>query len=294
MKKKQENMTMVFPENSIFTYLRSGKFIALSEDWKHDKLPLVFDYELIVVTEGTLYIKYMDEEFTVSRGEYLILPPSDSFREGIKKSFVAFYWIHFTVDMGAFPARIRQSDIASIKNAACFMLPQTGSVPRIEKVAVQMKQIQDLERNEYPAITLNAATTALLTELYGQLETREQIEADPLGRKQIYSDIADYVRRNITANIKISDIANEFGYSSKYLSNLFSRVRGITLKQFILEQKMETASFFLTDSDRSITDIALELGFSDVHNFSRTYKKITGFSPSTYRNTFTKRLLYHV
>lgn len=50
----------------------------------------------------------------------------------------------------------------------------------------------------------------------------------------------------------------------------------------------------LTDTNQSISDIAKTLGFSDSHNFSRTYKKLTGLSPSEYRNTFSKRLLYHV
>lgn len=53
-------------------------------------------------------------------------------------------------------------------------------------------------------------------------------------------------------------------------------------------------NFLLTDTNKSISEIARELGFSDNHNFSRTYKKLTGLSPSEYRNTFSKRLLYHV
>ena len=57
---------------------------------------------------------------------------------------------------------------------------------------------------------------------------------------------------------------------------------------------METASFYLTDSDASISEIAEKLGFSDVHNFSRAFKSAIGLSPSTYRNTYAKRLLYHV
>ncbi len=97
-KKKTEKRLMVFPNDQLFHYLRSGKFVALNEDWKHLNLPLLFDYELILVTEGTLYLKYMGEEFTVESGEYLILPPSKSVREGTKKAYCAFYWLHFMSD----------------------------------------------------------------------------------------------------------------------------------------------------------------------------------------------------
>ena len=292
--KSFDKKLMVFPQEQLFTYLRSGKFVALSSDWKHERLPLVFDYELIVVTEGTLYLRYMDEDFTVETGEYLILPPSNSIRSGLKKAYCSFYWVHFTANLGTFPARIGEAERHSFERASCFLMPQTAPIPRLEKMIVQMKQLQDLERNSYPAITLNAAITAILTELYGQLSAEIPKEADPIGNKQIYSDIADYIRRNISKSIKINDIADAFGYSPKYLSHLFSVVRGTSLKQFIMSQKIEVASFYLTDTDRTITEIASAVGFSDMHNFSRTFKRITGLTPTAYRNTYSKRLLYHV
>lgn len=293
-KKKTENRMMVFPDNRLFNYLRSGKFVALSDDWKHARLPLRFDYELIVMTEGTLYLKYMDEEFTVEKGEYLILSPSDSIREGFKKAYCSFYWIHFTADLGAFPARIYPEEKPSYEKAECFIMPQSAPIPRSEKIAVQMKQLQDLARNNYPDITLNAITTAIITELFGQLTAEKAPDADPIGKNQVYSDIVDYVHRNLSRNIKISEIADSFGYSAKYLSHLFTEIRGMSLKQFIMAQKIETATFYLADSDSTISEIAEKLGFSDVHNFSRAFKNVTGLSPSTYRNTYAKRLLYHV
>ena len=66
------------------------------------------------------------------------------------------------------------------------------------------------------------------------------------------------------------------------------------LKQYILRVKIEQANFLLTDTNKSVSEIARELGFSDNHNFSRTYKRLTGLTPSEYRDTFSKRLLFHV
>ena len=66
------------------------------------------------------------------------------------------------------------------------------------------------------------------------------------------------------------------------------------LKQYILRAKIEQANFLLTDTNKSISEISRELGFSDNHNFSRTYKRLTGLTPSEYRDTFSKRLLFHV
>lgn len=120
------------------------------------------------------------------------------------------------------------------------------------------------------------------------------VESNTENQKQIYNDIIDYIKANISKNIKISEIAAVFGYNEKYISHRFAEICGIPLKQYILKTKMERANYMLTDTNKSITEIARELGFPDSHNFSRTYKKITGLSPSEYRNTFSKRLLYHV
>ena len=49
----------------------------------------------------------------------------------------------------------------------------------------------------------------------------------------------------------------------------------------------------LTDDDKPIKEIASDLGFSDVHNFTRAYKRRTGITPTEYRNAFSKRLLFH-
>ena len=290
---KNKSKLLVFPDDQLFHYLRSGKFVALSDDWKHESLPLLFDYELIVVTEGKLFLRYLNEDFSVAAGEFLILPPSDSNRIGFKKAYCSFYWSHFTVDLKSFPVHISPEEASVYKRADCFLLPQTGHVPRFEKMIVQMKQLQDLERNNYPDITLNAAMTAIVTELFGQLTAEQSKDSDPLVNNQIYSDITDYIRRNVSENIKIRDIADAFGYSPKYLSHLFSVVYGSSLKQFIMAQKVQTASFLLTDTDKTISEVAAAVGFSDVHNFSRAFKHSTGLTPSGYRNTYSKRLLFH-
>ena len=79
-----------------------------------------------------------------------------------------------------------------------------------------------------------------------------------------------------------------------FRSHLFSTVAGIPLKQFILTNKINAANFMLTDTNKSISEIAHALGFLDSHNFSRAYKKISGLSPSEYRNAFAQRMLFHV
>lgn len=275
--------TLSLPAGQMLKYVLTGKFVAPSEDWRHENF-LLGEYELFVMTEGTLYLTYNHENFTVSSGQYLLLPPCNAWRQGFKSAYSAFYWLHFSIDALITPP-LEKNDL--------FMIPQTGTIPKLEKMVVLMKQLQDSVKNHYPALAIDAMTTCVITELYGQLV--RQIPKDILmpAQKQIYSDIVDYIQLHIAENIRVTDIATHFGYNSKYLSHLFAEITGSPLKQFIMNQKIDNANFMLTDTNNSIAEIAKALGFTDSHNFSRAYKRITGLTPSEYRNAFANRLLFH-
>jgi AraC-like DNA-binding protein len=268
------------PYQEFYKYAFTGKFKALNDKWQHERCCLR-EYELFVVTEGTLFLQYNRKKYTVHEGEYLLLPPTNTFREGYKKAYSSFYWLHFEA------RPINPEDELSIR------IPVYGKLPAPGKITVLMKQLQDIVKNSYPRISLDTMTTNVITELYGQLEVIKNVTPSR-DKKQIYLDIIDYIQTNLSGDLSIEHIATEFGYNPRYLSHLFTQLCGIPLKQFILNQKVDAANFMLSDNNTSITDIALKLGFSDVHNFSRTYKKLTGMTPSEYRNAFAKRLLYHV
>lgn len=291
---RNNNMRILcLPSEQLFEYVLTGKFKAPSPDWKHENFYLA-EYELFVITEGTLYMNYNNESFTVHEGEYLLLPPCNSWRQGFKPAYCAFYWMHFATQPGELPIEIKENDSIPF-DSNYFTIPQTGKIPKLEKIVVLMKQLQDIVKNSYPKIAINAMSTSIITELYGQLTLLPPlINTQKQNQKQIYYDIMDYVKTNISRNLNVSEIAETFGYNEKYLSHRFAKISGIPLKQYILKTKVDTANYMLTDTNKSISTIATELGFSDSHNFARTYKKLTGLSPSEYRNAFSKRLLFHV
>ena len=284
---------LCLPAGQLFGYVLTGKFKSPSRDWRHAYSYLA-EYELFVMTEGVLYLTYDHVDYAVKSGEYLLLPPREAFRKGYRPAGSSFYWLHFTTNPGDIPSEIDRESIFTPPPEKYFAIPQTGTIPRMERMVVLMKQLQDMVKSGYPAIALDAMSTSILTELYGQLSLKFTRESSPENQKQIYLDILDYIKTNITRPLKISEIAAHFGYNEKYLSHRFAEVFDIPLKQYILRVKIEQANFLLTDTNKSVSEIARELGFSDNHNFSRTYKRLTGLTPSEYRDTFSKRLLFHV
>ena len=105
----------------------------------------------------------------------------------------------------------------------------------------------------------------------------------PLQKIDLCHKIKNYIYWNRTRCLKVSEIADYMGYSSRYLSSVFADITGIGLKTYIDEQQMEAAKELLANSYAGITEISYQLGYKDSHNFSRTFKRITGMSPKDYR-----------
>ncbi|WP_172194048.1 MULTISPECIES: AraC family transcriptional regulator [Saccharibacillus] len=268
----------------------TGKFVAPDANWIHLSRTLT-DYELMVVTEGVLYLADGSQRFTVSKGEYLLLPPSTE-QYGYRVSECSFYWLHFSA---------KAQDVVTVnadqglpdKQEQKIVLPRYGKLKSLEKMIVMMKQLQDSVRS-YDTSPLNDyMSTVILCELYNQIVHAESFSVKKTRQEQLYHDIVDYIKWSRGQPVKVSQIAEVFGYNEKYISHLFSSISGISLKQYILQQKMELAKYLLTDTNQNISEVSVKLGYSDSHNFMKAFKKIVGLTPSDFRNAYAKRLLFY-
>ena len=298
----EEKMRFIeFKVDKPLLYNFTGKFVAPSPNWMHSDDFLLTDYELIVVTEEPLYLSYAGQNYTVPPKSFLLLPPRPppyNSRKGFKPSACSFYWLHFETDHPLSLKNILPDEKASYMSALSadsISLPRQGRLLNFERVIVMMKQLQDAVRNGYNPQFLNYMTTLILCEIYNQDRcVTPEVSSGKKTQKQIYYDIMDYIKTNISESLKVSDIAAHFGYNEKYISSLFSSHAGTTLKQYIMNTKIDLANFYLSDTNEPVVQIARTLGFKDSHNFATAYKKIMGVTPSEYRNAFAKRMLYHV
>lgn len=270
------------PLSSPVTYHMSGKFQALSPEWKHHPL-ILDDYELFVITDGILYLEYDNKKYEVKTGEMLLLPPvpaPNNRRRGFKSSMCSFYWLHFGLENNA------DDDSLILK------LPTHSILRHPERIIILMKQIQDASRLKSSVPTLNYMTSAVLCSIHDDIQI-SSADGEYGSNRQLYNDIVDYIRLNIHSPLKVYEIAAQFGYNERYLSHMFKTISGKTLKQFILHMKIEEANMLLTDTNMTVSEISAMLGFMDNHNFMRSYKNVTGLSPSEYRNAFSRRVLNH-
>ncbi len=273
-----------------FVYHWCGKFIAPEDSWIH-LTRVLNDYELFVVVDGTLHIGSSTAEYTVNSGEYLLMPPNQ-FEHGTKPSRCSFYWMHFGYHKDQNDhEQLTDTDISY--RSGCLLLPEQGKLTSPDRIIILMKQLQDSDRR-YREITLNRyLCSAILSEIALQNQAYPSY-GNKIFKEQLYRDICDYVSWHLTENIRVSQIASYFDYNEKYLTTFFKQRAGVSLKQYILLEKMERAKAALSETAEPVSQIAFRLGFADAHNFSNAFHKITGLSPSEYRDSYNKHNVFPV
>lgn len=91
---------------------------------------------------------------------------------------------------------------------------------------------------------------------------------------------------------KVNDsdfISEKMGYDYTYLSNTFSEVKGITIQQYIIMHKIEKVKELLLHDELTLTEIAHKLHYSSVAHLSNQFKKVTGLTPTYFKELKQKR-----
>lgn len=113
------------------------------------------------------------------------------------------------------------------------------------------------------------------------LKTLEQKHV-PSNKYKKIQPAMDYIAKNYNRKICNDDLSSITGLSTVYFRKLFKEVMGISPMNYIQSVKIKKAKDMLRSDYSSITDIAYSLGFNNVYEFSRNFKKNLGVSPTQY------------
>ena len=102
-------------------------------------------------------------------------------------------------------------------------------------------------------------------------------------QSKTFDSILAYVQRNITQDISLRSIAQACSCSESTVSHLFKCYTNKSVKQYIIDYRLQKAKNFLQKSDLSVSDIALLTGFTNANYFSIAFRKYCGLSPTEYK-----------
>ena len=98
--------------------------------------------------------------------------------------------------------------------------------------------------------------------------------------------VIEYIHSNYASDINLSHLAKIANLSSPQLERRMRKIFKLTPSQFIRKTRIEAASQMLTETHKSIVEIALDCGYSDQSSFTRQFRSTVGMTPGAYRTSY--------
>ncbi len=197
------------------------------------------------------------ETFSLEPEQVVILPPYSFFSSQLVRP-VNHFFIHFMTG------------------------PRFADLERRVALLPVPEMLHTIIRSDDPAERQELRLFALLFEVLAELPRRrnavERESMDPRIQKAISR--LDSLPRNLCTNGKI---ARELCMGVSNYAHLFRKCVGVTPLQYLNRSQMDRARMLLRSSERSIGEIAQELGFANRYHFSAVFSRCNGISPAAYR-----------
>jgi len=151
-----------------------------------------------------------------------------------------------------------------------------AAAPYLNRIFGEIRS--EIERQQAPELFL----CARLYECFALLQGSRAARSDNAGyvRRAV-----DYMKANYARPISIGGIAGLIGIDRRYFARIFAAATGQTPKQYLMNLRLERAAYYLGIRNYSVSDAARSVGYEDVFNFSKMFKRRFGLAPQHYRRS---------
>ncbi len=260
-------------------------------------------YILYYVTEGSLELNVDGKRVSLNPGDVYIFNKG-ACQKPVTTCECKYYFVHFDtlgVTLNSddkYIESVRRKNIDFIKESPYgFRRFNDYQVSVLQNVHITDKNTADylaakIKASLSPAnessiqktleICNNFTSILLFLEKIGESETS-------FGRvhRQSYDNvknIADYINEKYMENIDGKAIEKMFSINYDYANRIFKQYFGLSINRYRNQRRIDRAKFLLVTTDKTLEEIAQEIGFDDKYYFSRLFTKYEGISPLKYRS----------
>ncbi len=295
------------------THLRLYTDVTHSEDF-----PLHWhnEIEIIHVNSESLLVRCQGFDYKLQKGDTLFICPAaihEIYNPPVGDRF------YIQADMSGFTQLKELNALFSLMSPAVLVSPDL--FPNIfNNINDQIKQIKQISLNATASrnSNLHTAHTAEYSEqssyivgtralpfmseieVYSHLfqclamigreiqlhstESAISTSETPLANGQrAMQEACNFIATHFHEALTLEMVAKQIGFSKFYFERLFKQFANMTFYQYVIKCRLSYAQQLLADRSLSITDIATRSGFSGVSTFTRSFRQVTGLTPSEYR-----------
>ncbi|QHW31751.1 helix-turn-helix transcriptional regulator [Paenibacillus rhizovicinus] len=248
-----------FPEETEWVYWHHKEAFQLAED-------TYARWVLFAVESGGFRYRILDEEGTAAAGDVVVCPPGVRFEREVVQP-LSFAFISFT---------LRADDLSSLPQGRV----NTGDTARLLHNLAQLKPSHPHDSSAWHPYGAHYAADIWLQclQTFGR---RRQAPAEPADAAM--EAAASWLRSHVEAKAALSEAAALCGLTPVQFTRRFQRAFGMPPQQFMLSLRMAEARKLLVSTDWTLDRIALSCGYENGFSLSRSFVRLTGIRPSSYR-----------
>jgi AraC-like DNA-binding protein len=290
--------------NYLYEYsdLLNRPYEAFSFDTLYNDFPVRPHFhpyvELVYMLDGSMFASSDDKEYYLTEGDMIIF-----FRDSVHS-------------MSA--SSVKGARFRGIKFDIARLMVSTNYTPRLQTLLtaakkqgarvkfsddeIELNELGDFfarcdkELNEMELgfdIAVHARLCLLITRLI-RLWKAEGIDFSNVGeyvtRDELsLQNILEYIDRHLDENLRVEELARRCNMSYSHFARSFKEMYGRSCKDYLEMLRVEKAEELLKFTDYALSDIAQELGYSDLSHFIRVYRKLKGVTPGMIRGNHAKQ-----
>lgn len=276
------------PIHSLPLVRETGYMYDTNGEFTHPNRKMEKIHVFVFVVEGCIYVCENGVEYSVKKGSYLFLRKNNThwgtkhYHPGTKWFYIHFYEAPTVIgDKPEYNHLTQTSLIYEDVYDSKISFPIHGEITNVEYMAAKLQKLVSMYEQPLPMrpLHLSIAAYQFFTELYSnQLEKNQEAN-----KHYVVNQMIDLMR-NSKHNLTGEEIAETLGMNYAYLSTLFKKQTGMSVKRFQNELLIEKAIEMFKKKEGNVSEVSDALGFSNPFYFSRVFKKVTGVPPTTYIN----------
>lgn len=228
--------------------------------------------ELLYFPEGNCTVKCSGKIIKVNKGD-LVVVNCNELHSTIRKEHSSLYCI-----------RISPSFITDVEFENVTLKSHIKNDNFIQKQFEEIAKEQTLKNKGYDMQT-KAYTYLILTHLFRYYQADEEDKNNKKKRQMKINEILQYISIHYQSKLSTAHLAKKFFLSECYFCHFFKNETGLSPMCYLNKFRVEKAARYLKESDYTITEIALKVGFEDSNYFSKIFKKYMGKTPREYKQT---------
>jgi AraC family transcriptional regulator len=229
------------------------------------------DFALCYVRKGSFGYRWRGESYELVTGSLLVGHPGDEYMcthdHAAGDECLAFF--------------LRPELVETIGGGVHVW--RSGPVPPLAELMV-LGELAQASADGGSDVALDEVGMALAARFVDLVSGRERTAPRAAARDRRRAvEAALWLDANAHAPLDLESVAGRAGLSPFHFLRLFTAVLGVTPHQYLVRARLRRAARLLADDARSVTDVALNVGFGDLSNFVRTFHRAAGVSPGRFR-----------